>query len=135
MRTAFTPGALPPAKVPAVIFPNWRELLNRERLSATARGGYALAIGGYLDYCRHNGLSVTLQSARGYMADVERRRLARNPELWKRGLNWFFAQGRRTVTELGAVPCGKDAVVLEHRRECRKLLQRNIGPDAFIGIE
>jgi integron integrase len=98
MRADPTPGALPTAKVPAVLFlfPNWRELLNREGLSATARAGYALAIGGYLDHCRHNGLSVTLASARGYMADVERRRLARNPALWKRGLNWFFAQGRRT---------------------------------------
>jgi integron integrase len=30
------------------------------------------------------------------MADVERRKLARNPGLWKSGLNWFFAEGRRS---------------------------------------
>ena len=96
MRAAQTPGATPLRGVPEVIFPNWRELLHRERLPAATASGYALAIAGYLDYCRRNGLSVTLTSARAFMADVERRQLARNPGLWKRGLNWFFVQGRRT---------------------------------------
>ena len=50
-------GALPSATVPAVIFPNWREVLNQMPFSEAVRGGYALAIGGYLDYCRGNGLS------------------------------------------------------------------------------
>jgi hypothetical protein len=30
------------------------------------------------------------------MADAQRRKLARNPELWKQALNWFFKEGRRT---------------------------------------
>ena len=59
-----------------------------------ARGGYALAIRGYLDYCRGNVLSVTAESARGYMADVERRQQARQPQLWKEALNWFFRKGK-----------------------------------------
>ena len=81
--------------VPSVIFANWREVLNLARLSEPTRSGYALAITGYLDYCRRNGLSVTKESARAFMADVERRQLARNPPLWKTGINWFFTQGRR----------------------------------------
>lgn len=81
--------------VPAVIFPNWREVLHQARLAEPTQAGYSLAISGYLDYCRRNGLSVTSASARGFMADVERRKLARNPGLWKSGLNWFFVEGRR----------------------------------------
>ncbi len=81
--------------VPAVLFANWREVLHQSRLGEPTRAGYALAISGYLGYCRRNGLSLTTQSARGFMADVERRKLARNPGLWKRGLNWFFVEGRR----------------------------------------
>ena len=42
--------------MPVVIFAHWREALNQAALSPAARGGYALAIGGYLDYCRHNAL-------------------------------------------------------------------------------
>ena len=95
MWAADSPGALPLSRVPTVIFPNWRELLNRADLPDRVRAGYGLAIGGYLDYCQRNGVSVTAESARGYMADVERRKLARNPGLWKSGLNWFFTQGRR----------------------------------------
>ncbi len=80
--------------VPAVIFTHWQEALNQSALSPPVRGGYALAIGGYLDYCRRNGLSVTLESARGFVADAQRRQLARNPQLWKDALNWFFRAGR-----------------------------------------
>ena len=60
-------GAVPCRPIPAVIFPNWREVLNQAPLSEAVRGGYSLAIGGYLDYCRHNGLSVAVESARGYL--------------------------------------------------------------------
>jgi hypothetical protein len=28
--------------------------------------------------------------------EVERRQLARNPGLWKEGLNWFFRRGRES---------------------------------------
>src|ERR1039457_571774 len=73
--------------VPGVIFTNWREALNATALPGAVRAGYTLAIAGYLDYCRRIGISVTLESARGYMADVTRRGLARNPPLWKQGLN------------------------------------------------
>ncbi len=89
-------GAVPGGSIPAVIFAHWREVLNRAPVSEAVRGGYALAIGGYLDYCRHHGASVTVESARGYVADAQRRKLARSPELWKQALNWFFKEGRRT---------------------------------------
>ena len=84
------------AGVPTVIFTNWREVLNQTGLGEATRAGYSLAIAGYLDYCRRNAISITTQSARGFMADVERRKLARNPGLWKKGLNWFFVEGRRS---------------------------------------
>ena len=90
-------GAAPSAgsrPLPAVIFTHWREALNQARLSPAARGGYTLAIASYLDYCRRNGLSVTLESARGFVSDAQRRQLARNPQLWKEALNWFFREGR-----------------------------------------
>src|SRR5215469_14621530 len=83
-------------RMPSVIFANWREVLNQARLSEGTRAGYALAIGGYVDYCRLNGFSVNKESARAFMGDVERRQLARNPELWKSGLNWFFVEGRKS---------------------------------------
>jgi hypothetical protein len=63
MRAANPPGAVDLSKVPAVIFPNWRELLNRENLAERVRAGYGLAIGGYMDYCQRNGLSVSVESA------------------------------------------------------------------------
>src|ERR1035441_5636173 len=91
--------------VPGVIFTNWRERLNAAALPGAVRAGYTLAIAGYLDYCRRNGISVTLESARGYMADVTRRGLARNPPLWKQGLNWYFGEGRKTSgRQLRGVP-------------------------------
>jgi hypothetical protein len=86
-----------------VIFTNWREVLNAAALSQPVRAGYAVAITGYLEYCRGNGLSVTSESARAFMADAERRQLARNPQLWKDGPNWFFHNGHKTS---GPLPPG-----------------------------
>lgn len=79
-----------------MVFSHWRELLNGLAVSGAVRAGYALAISGYLEFCRHNGVSVSLQSARGYMSEAERRGLAHNPKLWKDGLNWFFKEGSRS---------------------------------------
>jgi hypothetical protein len=53
-------GAVPLPLVPGVIFANWREVLNQSGQSAAARGGYALAIGGYLD--RRNGHAQALSA-------------------------------------------------------------------------
>ena len=80
---------------PAVIFANWREMLNREPLATRARGTYTEAIARYLDYCHRNGVSVTCESARGFMADALRRRLTDQENLWEVGLNWFFEEGRK----------------------------------------
>src|SRR4051794_41721783 len=64
-----------------------------------------MAVEGYLDYCAHNGISVTIDSARAYMDDVTRRGLARQPQLWKEGLNWFSRAGRQhTSVAHGVVP-------------------------------
>jgi hypothetical protein len=91
--------------VPGVIFTNWWEALNAMALPGAVRAGYTLAIAGYLDCCRRNGISVTLESALGYMADVTRRGLARNPPLWKQELNWYFGEGRKSSgRQLRGVP-------------------------------
>jgi hypothetical protein len=89
--------AVPSRAIPAVIFPNWREVLNQAPLSEAVRGGYSLAIGGYLDYCRHNGLSVALESARGYMADAQRRKLARKYPGAGVAWEWFWLFPSRQV--------------------------------------
>ena len=58
-------------------------------------GPYTEAIARYLDYCHRNGVSVTCESARGFMADALRRRLTDQENLWEAGLNWFFEEGRK----------------------------------------
>jgi hypothetical protein len=83
-----TTSPLPPG--PEIIFTNWREILNLAPIPHSQRQGFTCAIEGYLEYCRHNGTSVTKESARGFMSDASRRGLAGNPQLWKDGINWFF---------------------------------------------
>ena len=64
-----------------VNFANWREALHDSGLSSGIQTVYTMAVQGYLDYCAHNAISVTTESARAYMDDVTRRGLARHPEL------------------------------------------------------
>ncbi len=97
--------SMPPG--PEVIFTNWREVLNLAPLPHTLREGYIRAIEVYLDYCRRTGLSVTKESARDCMADVVRRKLAANPQVWKEGINWFFKTGRKSA---GPLPPGVPSI-------------------------
>jgi len=82
-------------RTPQIIFANWREALHQGGLSPGIRTIYCMAVEGYLDYCALNAISVTTESARAYMDDVTRRGLAKHPELWMDGLNWFFRAGRQ----------------------------------------
>jgi integron integrase len=102
---AVSSGA-PFPRVPDIIFTNWREALHRSALSPGIQTVYAMAISGYLEYSARNGISVTTASARAYMDDVLRRGLARQPELWKDGLNWFFREGRQhtSARTAGGIP-------------------------------
>lgn len=97
---------MPFPKVPDIIFSNWQEVLHRSRLSPAVQSVYSMAINGYLDYCNRNGISVTVDSARAYMSEVVRRGLARQPQLWKDGINWFFRTGREhtSARELSGTP-------------------------------
>ena len=108
MNNATEPGGssgTPFPRTPQIIFANWREALHQGGLSSGIQTLYAMAVQGYLDYCAHNGISVTTESARAYMDDVTRRGLARQPELWKEGLNWFFRSGKQhTSVSRGVVP-------------------------------
>ena len=73
------PSAVPPpasaSRVPEIIIANWREFLNQAQLARAVRHPHAQAIEGYLDYCRLNGVSVTVESARGFIADAPRQGL------------------------------------------------------------
>ena len=92
-------------RTPQIIFANWREALHQSGLSSAIQTVYAMAVQAYLDYCAHNAISVTTDSARAFMDDVTRRGVARQPELWKEGLNWFFREGRQhTSVAQGVVP-------------------------------
>ena len=68
--TAPTPA--PHDRAPEVSFANWREMLNELKLSRATRHAYAQAIEGYLQYCLGNGLSVGVDSARGFLEDALR---------------------------------------------------------------
>ena len=92
------PAAPSPAlheRAPEVIFANWREMLNELKLSRASRHAYAQAIEGYLQYCLGNGLSVAVDSARGFVEDALRRGLTADGAIWKEALNWFFREGRK----------------------------------------
>lgn len=78
---------------PQIIFTHWREVLNQLRLDYQLRRVYAQAIEAYLDYCRLNGQSVEVETAREFMEDALRRGLAGDEAQWKEGLNWFFRKG------------------------------------------
>ena len=103
-------GGAPFPRVPDLIFTNWREALHNSGLSSGVQTVYGMAVGGYVEYCSRNAISVTSASARAYIADVVRRGLAKHPELWKDGLNWFFKEGRRhcaTLTATGLPTIGQ----------------------------
>jgi hypothetical protein len=88
-------------RTPQIIFANWREALHQTGLSPGIQTVYRMAVQGYLEYCAHNAISVTTESARAYMEDVTRRGLAKQPGLWKDGLNWFFRAGRQHTSVAG----------------------------------
>jgi integron integrase len=110
------PGHSLNPQTPAVIFANWREMLNQQTLPWATRRSYAEAIGRYLDYCRLNGVSVATGSARGFMSDALRRGLTQQGQSWKDALNWFFHEGRKRaaprpdgVPTLGRADTGRTA--------------------------
>src|SRR5204863_7436332 len=95
MSEAQVSSGMPFARTPQIIFTNWREALHQSGLSSGIQTVYSMAVQGFVEYCAHNAISVGIESARAYMDDVIRRGLARQPELWKEGLNWFFKAGRK----------------------------------------
>ena len=95
MQTQVPASGLPFPTDPEIIFANWREALHGSGLAQGVQVVYTLAVSGYLEYCSRNAVSVTTASARAFMDDVIRKGLAKHPQLWKDGLNWFFREGRR----------------------------------------
>src|SRR5437879_5084765 len=76
MNQAAAPAAssgTPFPRTPQIIFANWREALHNGGQSPGIQTVYCMAVQGYLDYCAHNAISLTTESARAYMDDVTRR--------------------------------------------------------------
>jgi integron integrase len=92
------PGGLNSLVTPEFIFVNWREQLNQVRISGAIKRSYVEAIEGYLDYCRNNGVSVGISTARGFVEDALRRGRTRDQKGWQAGLNWYFREGRKRGT-------------------------------------
>jgi hypothetical protein len=67
MQDLESKARLPVERVPEIIFVHWAEALSRAGLAYPKRSGYEAAITAYLEYCRHNGVSVTVESARGFI--------------------------------------------------------------------
>jgi hypothetical protein len=61
--------------VPAIIFSNWREMLDQTPLTVPVRRIHVQAIEKFLDDCRLNGLSDQVRTARDFMSDALRRGL------------------------------------------------------------
>jgi integron integrase len=100
-----TSSSASPSRAPEIIFANWREMLNQLKLARDVRHTYAQAIEGYLSYCVGNGLSVGVESARGFVSDALRRGLTPGGAAWKAALNWFFRAGRqRSAPQPEGVP-------------------------------
>jgi hypothetical protein len=90
---------------PELIFANWRELLNQLGVAPRVKRIYAVAIEGYLDYCRRNGVSVGIETARECVSNALRRGLISDEEGWKAALNWFFREGcKRAAPQPEGVP-------------------------------
>jgi integron integrase len=83
---------------PQIIFDNWLEMLHRLQIAHSLRHGYREAIERYLDYCRLNGVSVRVETARAFISDALRRGSTPQGSLWKEGLNWFFREGKKYST-------------------------------------
>jgi integron integrase len=75
-------------------------MLNQVPLTELDRRSYVRAIEGYLDYCCFNGMSVGLETARGYVSDALRRGITnkQDGQTWKNGLNWYFHEGHKRGT-------------------------------------
>jgi hypothetical protein len=122
MKTGNIPGtpveARPPGGVagPKFIFTNWRETLHQAGVSPPQQRAHEEAIAAYLDYCANNGMSVAIESARNFMADAERRGLAKDGEAWREGIRWYFREGKKRgtphpdgVPSLGQADTGRTA--------------------------
>src|SRR6266576_7201805 len=106
MSEAQVSTGMPFPRTPQIIFTNWREALHQSGLSSGIQTVYSMAVQGFVEYCAHNAISVGIESARAYMDDVTRRGLARQPELWKEGLNWYFRAGRQHCGTRTSDRCG-----------------------------
>jgi len=87
-----------------VLLSHWREMLNLASLDGQTRAAYTEAIEGWLDYCLISNLSLTVESARGFISERTRRGDIAKPALWKAGINWYFRQAKALEPLPGGVP-------------------------------
>jgi hypothetical protein len=105
-------SVLPDAKPAAPVdFPQWAEHLAASDLPEPLRLDHAVTLRWYLGYCRRHRLSISFDSARAFIADVQRERqpAAEQLEQWKEALRWFFRQAGETAR--GDTPGPRSAAV------------------------
>ena len=89
-------------------FPNWVEALRRTEIGESQRQSWSITLKWYLGFCRRNRTSVTVQSAREFVAWVEKEKRGQpwQVEQWKEAIRWFFRaaqqpEGRGLRSEVG----------------------------------
>lgn len=82
-----------------VDFPQWAEHLAASDLPEALRLGHAVTLRWYFGYCRRHHLPTSFDSARAFIADVQRERQpsAAQVEPWREALRWFFRQAREAA--------------------------------------
>jgi hypothetical protein len=86
----------PASSFHGVWFPKWAEALAQSRLRDFERQAYHIAILEFLRFCKYSRQQASIDSARGFMQQVEDRRQLKVSQLalWKSGLNWFFKSAK-----------------------------------------
>ena len=96
---------------PPLYFPRWDEHLAAGGLPESVRLGHGITLRWYLGFCRRQRRAVSFDSARDFIAALERDRQpsASQLEVWKEALRWFFREGK-------ALAAGGSGVAAPRRR-------------------
>jgi len=78
------------------MFPDWTEALAASGLPERVRRSTEVTVRWYLSFCRRSRVGVCHQSAREFIAAVERLRQPAGwqVEAWREAIRWFFRTGR-----------------------------------------
>jgi hypothetical protein len=87
-------------------FGQWAEVLAHTDLPERQKASWAITLKWYLGFCRRARAGVNVQSARGFIAWVQREKQPEpwQVERWKEALNWLFREGKSRQAGGGATP-------------------------------